>query len=491
MHVTRRRTSALLAVAVSMVTASLLPASAQRTGIYSLCEQPRYVAGLGMACPSANGTYAIMLDDGLVRYSHGPDPLSPVFGAGAKEFGETLRNPKCVRNPRNEFHHKMLYTYAQDDTNRYSQRLSEMRLMVRMMNGFLYDESKQFGRPMEYRVACTSTGEVSVDTVRLAISRNRSELLVGAQDYVNIVNEVRRAGYSNPFAKYWIYFEGKQPSFPGIAGIASGAIGDDRPSANNWNNYGPGYGVFYGLQGESGAEVMMHEDAHTMGAVSANAPNTSRGFHCNDGQDVMCYKDGGAASDAFSNSVCRRKAFDCNYNDYFNPKPKAGSFLATHWNLGHPRHRFFQGCIYQTAQVTGAGGPEAGATIEAQSRDVGGLLIERFSIPSACRGDQYALNGVFSPQPAQADGAVGLLPHGQLPFGIHSGEYIIPTTPTFDGLLNDPVAPDFDICFYKGSTLIRCDTAVGPDEGTIPGTATKAVVGAKASVTGVYVFNAI
>jgi hypothetical protein len=52
----------------------------------------------------------------------------------------------------------------------------------------------------------------------------------------------------------------------------------------------------------------------------------------------MCYQDTG--STPYNASVCGTKVLDCGRNDYFNPAPAAGSFLATHWNVAATYNRF-------------------------------------------------------------------------------------------------------------------------------------------------------
>jgi hypothetical protein len=89
-------------------------------------------------------------------------------------------------------------------------------------------------------------------------------------------------------------------------------------------------------------EGMLHELTHTLGAVNPSAPHSTSYGHCTDGLDVMCYADGGTSAAPYSSSVCPALAgsqagmtqtYDCGHDDYFDPSPTAGSYLATHWNV--------------------------------------------------------------------------------------------------------------------------------------------------------------
>ena len=81
----------------------------------------------------------------------------------------------------------------------------------------------------------------------------------------------------------------------------------------------------------------LHEVFHTLGAVQNSAPNATGGLHCNDGFDLMCYADSPDPKSVQRNA-CEpltypfSGALDCNGDDYFNPSPAPGSYLATHWN---------------------------------------------------------------------------------------------------------------------------------------------------------------
>ncbi|WP_328924057.1 RICIN domain-containing protein [Streptomyces sp. NBC_00190] len=109
--------------------------------------------------------------------------------------------------------------------------------------------------------------------------------------------------------------------------------GDERPGQANLSNFGPSYGRTD--SGCWGGHTAAHELGHNLGAVNNSAPNTSRGAHCTDEWDVMCYSD--TPYYPQMRNVCTNQAaeniLDCNHDDYFHTSPKAGSYLATHWNI--------------------------------------------------------------------------------------------------------------------------------------------------------------
>jgi hypothetical protein len=85
--------------------------------------------------------------------------------------------------------------------------------------------------------------------------------------------------------------------------------------------------------------VMLHEITHNLGGVQQSAAHSTPFAHCWDGSDVMCYPDGSSGSQPYTSGVCPTiqgaipQTYDCGHNDYFNPDPAPGTYLATHWNV--------------------------------------------------------------------------------------------------------------------------------------------------------------
>ncbi|MBJ7332153.1 MAG: PKD domain-containing protein, partial [Solirubrobacteraceae bacterium] len=121
----------------------------------------------------------------------------------------------------------------------------------------------------------------------------------------------------------------------GVAGIG-GVYLDDRPTSNNYANGGDMWAVAFGESGDpeflnDRLTTVLHEVSHNLGAVQDSAPHSTQAGHCFDEEDVMCYDDGGASSTL--TYPCATEAYDCGQDDYFNPAPAGGTYLATHWNI--------------------------------------------------------------------------------------------------------------------------------------------------------------
>ncbi|MGH2948168.1 MAG: hypothetical protein ACRDPC_18265, partial [Solirubrobacteraceae bacterium] len=139
----------------------------------------------------------------------------------------------------------------------------------------------------------------------------------------------------------------------GLGETVLGPTGE-RPGAGNVHNRGGFASVLFSRDGQPapGAargwwpEGLLHEITHNLGGVQWSAPHSTQppGFqsprygHCWQGADVMCYvEDAGAAHPMRYD--CPRvggaipQAYDCGRDDYFNPAPAAGSYLAGHWNV--------------------------------------------------------------------------------------------------------------------------------------------------------------
>ncbi len=192
---------------------------------------------------------------------------------------------------------------------------------------------------------------LDIQSVRLRgpASRYRGDDgLPTVEDGTALNAELRRALRGQRAQKFLVFADGLQP--PGDE-VASGQTDDlpqdPRRSPRNAANLGGNLAVVFGRDGApppasaSGFEsgLFLHELLHTLGAVQASAPHATAGGHCFDGSDVMCYRDRTARSALYTDRSCAerpgpiRQHLDCGGDDYFNPAPPPGSYLARHWNV--------------------------------------------------------------------------------------------------------------------------------------------------------------
>jgi hypothetical protein len=112
------------------------------------------------------------------------------------------------------------------------------------------------------------------------------------------------------------------------------AYPDTRPGAVNDND---GNKFAAGIIRNCGwnRATVAHELGHLLGGVQ-NAPTLYGwdGYHCLAQGDPMCYSPVGSKTcpNYFKNWPLR-KTWDCHGDWYYNPAPKPGSWLASHWNL--------------------------------------------------------------------------------------------------------------------------------------------------------------
>lgn len=446
------------------------------------------VPGLGQACPTGTGLWRVPVGGGRWVTTHGGDPFPnvpyvPVTSvAGAKMpksyYGWPLAQPQCVYDPASQFHQQVLYVRASDRPDNFARMRDGIRIMVHGSNGWLRKMAARFKRALDYRVLCAGSS-VTVESVKLNMKDEDA-------DFGAIISGLIDQGYSNPFAKYWIFYDG--PSRGGAAGFGT-MRPDDRAGADNNNNFGPGWAVTFNVGLIGSLKTMMHENGHNLGAVQFSAPNSNKASHCIDGEDVMCYYESGGLGERYNNSRCKIADFDCGFDDYFNPSPRKGSYLAKHWNTAAPADRFLAGCIYRTGVLETPGNSAA---------PVPNVVTADFAIPKTCRGRPFSVNAVPR-YPTEVTTAFAAVPEDdrQTSWG---GPLILAPG------INLTRLPDADVCFYSGSTLLKCHErrgvaematsrgnaeSSGQESGVIPSNATSARVFMGAGAHAVWVFNAV
>jgi len=108
-----------------------------------------------------------------------------------------------------------------------------------------------------------------------------------------------------------------------------------------WNHFGGIKGPScFNLPSLSRVTTQLHELFHNLGAVQLDAPHADTG-HCFDAPSVMCPGDLPGYGGGISNKICRNvlvETLDCGMDDYWNPSPRAGSYLSTHLNVANSQY---------------------------------------------------------------------------------------------------------------------------------------------------------
>lgn len=242
---------------------------------------------------------------------------------------------------------KVIYAYAADQPDNFAAYKDLIQNTVRN-DSLLVEQAANNTRSVRYDVG-TSCGPqyVDIQTVQLPHDLSyytSSESALSTRFFTDMRTALGITSASQGTRNYLVFADrlgeiGDGYQAPGGQGQI---LGDSEPSGNNPLSNGGRIAVLYG-RGESDFfydswgvlytyTAALHETLHTLGAVQNDSPHTSGGWHCNDGQDIMCYADGGSASN-YTTSSCSQEVVDCGKDDYFAPSPAGGSYLASHWNV--------------------------------------------------------------------------------------------------------------------------------------------------------------
>lgn len=263
----------------------------------------------------------------------------------------TTDNTANAATPASKAQFKVVYAFAADQPNRFAGWRDAIQANVAIVQRFL---SAQGGGTKAIRFDMgTSCGAQYVDIQIVPLPGPRSAY---ADNFSAISNAVQRAlGATSTPRNTVVVADGLAGGSQeyGLGETIMGTSGE-KQGASNVHNRGGLTSILFSRNGAAapGAarwgwwpEGFLHEMTHNLGAVQWGAPHSTqpRGGsapnygHCWQGADVMCYvEDAGAAHamqiDCAGLPGAIPQNYDCGRDDYFNPAPAAGSYLATHWN---------------------------------------------------------------------------------------------------------------------------------------------------------------
>ena len=236
-------------------------------------------------------------------------------------------------------HIKVIYAYASDVGDRfdlYGSAIQRYTKAAAAKVALSSDKTLRLDRG-------SSCGDAFLDIRTVALGHP-----VAAYATRSVLEDIQSRLPDRPGVGYLVFVDFALPVLTAAAGSWAE---DDSPWATNIANVAPhsryayleGGGVdFFGTEqlASQYADQVLHEVMHTLGAVQPSAPHFSGGAHCYEIYDVMCYTPKDGTADVFLRN-CEiisalpnpGKPLDCGEDDYFNPSPARGSYLATHWNV--------------------------------------------------------------------------------------------------------------------------------------------------------------
>jgi hypothetical protein len=385
---------------------------------------PRHNPALGWTCPEAGGIL-LFNDRGQrpIGFTHAGQDAPPSAADSYPSSGNYAAR-HALHCSDEDYKTKILYVRPSNVTDHYSLLLPGIREIAENANAKIDKASMKVGVHATIKVECTNglSGDYTVHNVTLhchdpdpwvcnpgvsdalGISWGdiRSRLLNGDAD--EEVGGTIHAGqaFTEKETHYWILYDGmfnreNDTATKPLVCTGRGDIElDSHLGEDNLNN-GHGY-VHVAMTPHCPGDVTSptykpsispytwtHEWGHNSGAVQPTKPadpprpanegslHFTWGWHCTDGNDVMCYNDhstqdageppiAGHNGANYAPTTCTGSTpyynddpFDCNQDDYFNRHPTPapahpatdcpGSgttyhYLACHWNLGDDVHHY-------------------------------------------------------------------------------------------------------------------------------------------------------
>jgi hypothetical protein len=288
--------------------------------------------------------------------------------------------------------------------------------------------SSQEEKILKMRVDCDAEKKISVEEVEVPLGQlgygfDTTDGHISAVDTTFYVEGVLGAPRGDSAVKYLIFNDKNDTEFGGLGWLRI----DPVKSASNENrNYTtsafidrtPGYGL---AENSWESMVPVHEALHVMGAAInyqvapygwVSAPYATTGFHCVDGIDILCYRDGGTSPQgSYSESRCPQSAgyssaegvaMDCGFDTYFDAMTEPGEWLSQWWNIGGAENPF----LVEPAKIPPSTGPAT--EISAISATVAGT-INPGDLATAYRFEygKTTAYGSSAPSPAASAGSGG------------------------------------------------------------------------------------
>lgn len=280
-----------------------------------------------------------------------PTAVTSSYAVASSWCGDELTQDDVANQATTEPRIKIIYAYASDQASRFGQYSGVIQSHVKTVSRTVAAASGE-QKSLRFDMG-TRCGPNHVDILSLRLPRPLNAYL-GSNRLDVLMTDVRASAPIQAMQGTFIYsvYADKMGTNYGAAGEGQ-LYSDPRPGADNIHNRGGLMSVMWGTGGADfygdsspgvASQVLLHELTHNLGGVQNAAVRSTGAYHCYDELDHECYNDGGGSipsggltspcSAASGYSAYVREAYDCGYNDYFNPHGNIiGKSGAPIWNI--------------------------------------------------------------------------------------------------------------------------------------------------------------
>lgn len=324
-RLTRWSAAVTTVTAVTAAALSIAPLSASASGRAAAPLRPT-TAALAIRPTIRTGTELVCSRLTTLRLcTHGDDARGPWQSAAGEGSGQQTSTAStrvgCYGDGHSGARIQAVYARPVTATDRLSAMLPTFRGWAGALEKTIDDSAHQTSGARHLRfVTRPTSGGCSLDVLSVALPASAFDSLTAT------ISALQHQGLDTKGTKYLVWSDAS-----GYCGIAS-MYDDATAGTGNLNN--GAYPTYARIDRRCWGYAEAHEVVHMLGSVQKGAPHATAGFHCRDGNDLMCYDDGSAGSRQVSTCASSQATLlDCQHDDYFSTAPARGSWLATHWNV--------------------------------------------------------------------------------------------------------------------------------------------------------------
>ncbi len=276
-----------------------------------------------------------------------------ITGADMSDLGG--RAFPCIGSGTDGKRVQALYVYPADKPNRLETLRPGFTAIGRRVNQIFYASGQESGgaRQVRFQTFTTKTGGCDLSITAVAIP---ADYLHGWTrwltkkdgtryiDYSGIDRALERKGFSSDNRKYMVWVDFEESYTPCGQGTH---YGDTKATLDNLSNTRSGYAVSWkGCWNYAEPHELMHNLGAVQSSDETKAPYSTRGGHCYDEWDVMCYDDDDRydSNGNFVEGIQMIKRctadidkwrFDCGNDTYFRGAPATTGWLSKYWNTAN------------------------------------------------------------------------------------------------------------------------------------------------------------